>query len=117
VFGDGRQTRDFTFVGDAVDATCRAADAAVPPGTVLNVAGGSRIELGAAIEELARLTGRPVRLEAATGAPGEMPHTYADIRQAAERLGWRPKTGLADGLREEIAWVARLEAEGAFPHA
>jgi nucleoside-diphosphate-sugar epimerase len=117
VFGDGRQTRDFTFVGDIVDATCQAAEAPVPPGTVLNIAGGSRIELGAAIEELARLTGRPARLEAATGAPGEMPHTFGDIRQALERLGWRPKTALADGLREEIAWVARLEAEGAFPHA
>jgi UDP-glucose 4-epimerase len=114
VFGDGRQTRDFTFVGDIVEATCRAADAAVPPGTVLNVAGGSRIELAAAIEELARLTGRRARREPAIGAPGEMPHTYADIRQAAERLGWRPKTALAEGLREEIAWVARLEAEGAF---
>jgi nucleoside-diphosphate-sugar epimerase len=43
-----------------------------------------------------------------------MPHTCADIRQAAERLGWRPKTALAEGLLEEIAWVARLEAEGAF---
>ena len=117
VFGDGRQTRDFTFVGDIVDATCQAADAAVPAGTVLNVAGGSRIELGAAIEELAQVTGRPARLEPATGAPGEMPHTYADIRQAAERLGWRPKTALAEGLREEIAWVARLEAAGAFPES
>jgi nucleoside-diphosphate-sugar epimerase len=117
VFGDGRQTRDFTFVGDIVDATCQAADAAVPAGTVLNVAGGSRIELGAAIEELAQLTGRPACLEPATGAPGEMPHTYADIRQAAERLGWRPKTALAEGLREEIAWVARLEAAGAFPES
>jgi UDP-glucuronate 4-epimerase len=117
VFGNGRQTRDFTFVGDIVDATCQAANAAVPAGTVLNVAGGSRIELSAAIEKLAQLTGRPARLEPATGAPGEMPHTYADIRQAAERLGWRPKTALAEGLREEIAWVARLEAAGAFPES
>jgi nucleoside-diphosphate-sugar epimerase len=117
IFGDGRQTRDFTFVGDIVDATCRAADTAVAPGTVLNVAGGSRIELVAAIEELAKLTGRPARLEPATGAPGEMPHTFADIRQAAERLGWRPKTALPEGLRDEVAWIARLEAEGAFPGA
>jgi UDP-glucose 4-epimerase len=117
VFGDGRQTRDFTFVGDVVEATCRAADAAVPPGTVLNVAGGSRVGLGAAIEELARLTGRTARLEPATGGPGEMRDTYADIGRAAERLGWRPKTALAEGLRDEIAWVERLEAAGAFPDA
>jgi nucleoside-diphosphate-sugar epimerase len=46
-----------------------------------------------------------------------MPHTFADIRQAAERLGWRPKTALPEGLRDEVAWIARLEAEGAFPGA
>jgi nucleoside-diphosphate-sugar epimerase len=114
VFGDGRQTRDFTFVGDIVDATCRAAEATAPPGEVLNVAGGSRIELRAAIELLERLTGRPARLETATGAPGEMPHTYGDVARAADLLGWSPKTSLADGLREEIAWVERMEAAGAL---
>ncbi len=112
VFGDGRQTRDFTFVADIVDATCRAADAPAPPGEVVNVAGGSRVELRAAIGELERLTGRTAVIEAATGAPGEMPHTYADIRRAAERLGWSPKTALAEGLREEIAWIERAEAAG-----
>jgi UDP-glucose 4-epimerase len=114
VFGDGRQTRDFTFVGDIVDATCRAAETAVPAGEVLNVAGGSRIELREAIGLLERLTGRPARLEPAMGAPGEMPHTYGDVSRAADLLGWSPKTLLADGLRDEIGWVERVEAAGGF---
>ena len=114
VFGDGEQTRDFTFVADAVAANLLAADAPLAPGEVVNVAGGSRIELREAIRELERLTGRTAILETATGAPGEMPHTYADIRRAADLLGWTPKTPLADGLREEIAWVERTEAAGGF---
>ncbi len=117
VFGDGRQTRDFTFVADVVDATRRAADAEVAPGEVVNVAGGSRVELGAAIELAAALVGRPARLERAAGAPGEMPHTFGDIARAADRLGWRPKTGLAEGLREEVAWIERMAAAGALPDA
>ena len=115
VFGDGRQTRDFTFVGDIVDATCRAAVAEVAPGEVVNVAGGSRVELGEAIRELERLTGRTAVVEAATGGPGEMPHTYGDIGRARALLGWTPKTPLAAGLREEVAWIERVEAAEGFP--
>jgi UDP-glucose 4-epimerase len=117
VFGDGRQTRDFTFVGDIVDATCRATDARAAPGEVVNVAGGSRIELRAAIGELERLLGRPAVIESATGVPGEMPHTYGDIRRATEQLGWSPKTALVEGLREEIAWIDRQETAGALDDA
>ncbi len=115
VFGDGRQTRDFTFVGDIVDATCRAAVAEVAPGEVVNVAGGSRVELGETIREIERLTGRTAVVEVTTGAPGEMPHTYGDIGRARALLGWTPKTPLADGLREEVAWIERVEAAGGFP--
>jgi UDP-glucose 4-epimerase len=117
VFGDGRQTRDFTFVADVVDATCRAATADVPPGEVLNVAGGARIELGEAITLLERLTGQPARRAPATGAPGEMPHTYADIARATRYLGWVPKVPIADGLREEIAWIEAAEAAGLLTDA
>jgi UDP-glucose 4-epimerase len=117
LFGDGRQTRDFTFVGDVVDATCRAAQVPVAPGEVVNVAGGSRIELHEAIRELARLVARPAVFQRATGAAGEMPHTYGDITRAADLLGWAPKTRLADGLREEIAWIERVEAAGGFSDA
>lgn len=115
VFGDGRQTRDFTFVADAVDATCRAATADVAAGDVLNVAGGARVELREAIRELERLVGRPAILEAAPGPAGEMPHTYADTTRAAAALGWSPKTSFAEGLREEVRWVEAVEASGGFP--
>lgn len=103
---------DFTFVGDVVDATCRAASAEVAAGSVVNVAGGTRVELGEAISKLERLTGRRAELEAAPPPPGEMPHTYADVRRAEALLGWVPKTTLADGLAEEVAWIDRLARTG-----
>jgi UDP-glucose 4-epimerase len=117
VFGDGRQTRDFTFVGDVVDATCRAGVADVEPGEVLNVAGGARTELGAAIATLERLTGRRAVLAQGAAPAGEMLHTYADTRRAAARLGWTAKTALADGLAEEVAWIETMEACGVLGDA
>jgi UDP-glucose 4-epimerase len=90
LFGDGHQTRDFTYVGDVVDATCRAAVADVAPGEVLNVSGGVRVELGQAIEELARLCARPVVLGPGSAPAGEMADTCADGTRAAALLGWRP---------------------------
>jgi nucleoside-diphosphate-sugar epimerase len=114
LFGDGHQTRDFTYVEDVVDATCRSAVADVAPGEVLNVSGGVRVELCQAIEELARLCGRPAVVGPGAAPAGEMAHTYADGTRAAALLGWRPKTALADGLREEIAWVEEVERSGGF---
>ncbi len=114
VFGDGRQTRDFTFVADAVEATYRAATADAEPGEVLNIAGGARVELREAIGEIERLVGRTAVLEAGAAPAGEMPHTYADTTRATAVLGWSPKTGLAEGLAEEVAWIERLETTGGF---
>lgn len=116
LYGDGRQTRDFTYVSDIVEATCRAAwgDAA---GEVVNVAGGARVELLAVIRELETLTGRAARIVTRPMPPGEMPHTYAEIGKARRLLGYEPKMALADGLREELAWVEAVEAAGGFPDA
>jgi nucleoside-diphosphate-sugar epimerase len=72
-------------------------------------------ELRHAIEELARLCGRRVVLGPGAAPAGEMAHTYADGSRAAGLLGWRPKTALADGLREEIDWVEEIERSGGFP--
>jgi UDP-glucose 4-epimerase len=112
LFGDGRQTRDFTFVDDVVEATLRAATAALDPGEVLNVAGGGRVELREAIETLAAIVGRPARLAPGAAPAGEMLHTYADTARASARLGWRPRTTLAEGLRAEAAWVEAMEGRG-----
>jgi UDP-glucose 4-epimerase len=114
LFGDGRQTRDFTYVADAVEATCRAATVDLVPGEVLNVAGGARVELGHAIEELARICGRPAVLGPGAPPAGEMTHTYADGSRTVALLGWRPKTSLADGLRAEAGWVEAMERSGGF---
>jgi UDP-glucuronate 4-epimerase len=115
VYGDGRQTRDFTFVGDVVDATCRAAavsTAQVPAGAVLNIAGGGRVELMEAIHELERLVGRPAIVSRKPGGAGEMLHTYGDTVRARTLLGWAPKTSFVDGLREEVAWLTAVESTG-----
>ena len=117
VFGDGRQTRDFTFVRDIVDATCRAATADAAPGDVINVAGGARVELREAIRQIEHVTGRRAVWGPAPPPAGEMPHTYADIGRARRLLGWTPKTALADGLREEAAWIAELEEAGRLADA
>jgi nucleoside-diphosphate-sugar epimerase len=102
-------------VADVVDATCRAAVVDVAPGEVLNVAGGVRVELGHAIEELARVCGCPAVLGPGALPAGEMAHTYADGSRAAALLGWRPKTALVDGLREEVRWVEAMERSGGLP--
>lgn len=112
LFGDGRQTRDFTYVADVVDATGRAAVAELEPGTVLNVAGGVRVELRDAIALLGELTDRPAVTAPGNAPAGEMAHTYADTTRAVALLGWRPKTSLADGLREEVRWIEAMERTG-----
>lgn len=116
LYGDGRQTRDFTYVSDIVEATCRAAwgDAV---GEVVNVAGGAQVELLTVVRELEGLTGRTARIETRPVSPGEMPHTYAEIGKAWSLLGYEPKVRLVDGLREELAWAEAVEARGGFPDA
>ncbi|MBI2461668.1 MAG: GDP-mannose 4,6-dehydratase [Candidatus Rokubacteria bacterium] len=116
LYGDGRQTRDFTYVSDIVEATRRAAWGEAV-GELVNVAGGARVELLAVIRELEALTGRRAAIETRPAPAGEMPHTYADIAKARGLLGYEPKMGLLDGLREELAWLEALRAQGGVPDA
>src|SRR5262245_5028505 len=103
VFGDGRQIRDFTYVGDVVAATLAAADAQVAPGTVLNVAGGSEISVLGLVERLSSLLGRTLAVEHQPEQPGDVRRTGGAIDRARDLLGWAPATSLADGLRAQIA--------------
>jgi len=104
VYGDGRQTRDFTFVSDAVGGTL-AASARGTPGGVYNIGGGSRVELLDVFELIGRITGRPLRLEMMQPQAGDMRDTYADTARARADLGFAPAVTLEQGLRAQFQWM------------
>jgi UDP-glucuronate 4-epimerase len=106
LFGDGRQTRDFTYVADVVAATRAAAEKPDAPGRVYNIGGGARVSLNRALELLAAVAGRPLDVRRRARETGDVLHTGADIGRAAGDLGYAPATGLEAGLRAELAWVA-----------
>jgi UDP-glucuronate 4-epimerase len=103
-YGDGRQARDMTFVGDVVEATVRAATAQLPNGAVLNVAGGTTVALDELIERVGDATGRAVAVERLPAHPGDVVRTEASTERAAELLGWRPVTGIEEGVAAQVAW-------------
>jgi nucleoside-diphosphate-sugar epimerase len=107
--GDGEQSRDFTYVEDAVDATIRAATTD-DPGDLLNVGGGHEATMNEVIELIGQLSGAPVPLTVGRVQPGDVRRTGSDTTRARRRLGWAPRTDLADGLRAELAWVRAQHA-------
>ncbi|MBI2187588.1 MAG: NAD-dependent epimerase/dehydratase family protein [Acidobacteria bacterium] len=104
VFGDGRQTRDFTFVADAVSATVAAATRG-KPGGVYNIGGGSRVQLLDVFELIRQVTGRPLRVERLEPQRGDMRDTYADTTRARADLGFAPGVTLEQGLRAQYEWM------------
>ncbi len=102
VFGDGRQSRDFTYVENVVDANVAALQAPAAPGRVYNVACGERITLNRLVDELRRLMGVDVEPVYGPARPGEVRHSFADIGRAREDLGYAPRLSLAEGLRPTI---------------
>jgi nucleoside-diphosphate-sugar epimerase len=107
VYGDGEQTRDFTFVHDAVAANIAAATRGVP-GRVYNVGGGSRVSINHVLDMIGRVSGRPPRITVDPAQKGDMRHTYADTSLARADLGFVPKVGLEEGLAAEHAWLAEI---------
>ena len=103
-FGDGLQTRDFTFVADAVTATAAAAVRGVP-GRVYNIGGGSRVSLKEVFELIARVSGRPVKIDQQGPQKGDMRDTYADTSRAKADLGFAPSVTLEAGLRAMWQWM------------
>ena len=104
VFGDGEQTRDFTFVRDAVAATAAAATRGVP-GRVYNIGGGSRVSVNQVLEMIGRVSGRQPRVTADPVQKGDMRHTFADTTLARADLGFAPSVGLEEGLAAEYEWL------------
>ena len=105
--GDGLQTRDFTFVADAVTATVAAAVHGTPGG-VYNIGGGSRVSLREVFDMISRVSGRQVVTDLQPSQKGDMRDTYADTSRARADLRFSPATGLEDGLREMFAWMEAI---------
>ena len=103
VFGDGEQTREFTYVSDAVDGTIKASTADVV-GQIFNLGGGSRVTVNKVLATLEEISGLSVRRQNLPAAPGDPRHTGASINLARERLGWEPRVSLAEGLAKQWEW-------------
>ena len=107
LYGDGEQTRDFTFVHDAVTATMAAAERGVP-GRVYNIGGGSRVSVNEVLELIGRVAGRTPLVTVDATQKGDMRHTYADTSLARADLGFAPSVGLEQGLAAEYKWLSDL---------
>ncbi|PSP19622.1 MAG: UDP-glucose 4-epimerase [Cyanobacteria bacterium QS_8_64_29] len=105
VYGDGRQTRDFTFISDAVAANLAAAQAPEAVGQAINVGGGSRVALTEVLDAIERTVGRSLQRRYAERAMGDARHTGADVSRAHRVLGYRPQVPLESGLQQQWAWM------------
>jgi UDP-glucuronate 4-epimerase len=112
LYGDGRQTRDFTYVADVVAATRAAALADAAPGGVYNVGGGSRVSLRRALEVLETVSGSRLDVRCEPREHGDVADTGADIARARKDLGFRPRTSLEAGLQAEFDWMAECAPRG-----
>ncbi|QIR41103.1 NAD-dependent epimerase/dehydratase family protein [Tolypothrix sp. PCC 7910] len=108
VFGDGQQTRDFTFISDAVAANLAAATAANAIGEIFNIGGGSRVVLAEVLNTMEEIIGKPIKRNHIEKAMGDARHTAADVSKAREILGYQPKVSLREGLTQEWHWIKAL---------
>jgi UDP-glucuronate 4-epimerase len=104
LYGDGRQSRGFTYVLDVVEATVRAMEAA-PPGELYNVGGGAEVTMLEAIRMLERLSGRSLDVRFSPAVPGDQRRTRADTTRIEAGLGWRPRTSFEQGLEAQWNWA------------
>lgn len=116
IFGDGEQTREFTYVSDAVDGTIKAASADVD-GEIINLGGGSRVSVNRVLGTLEEISRLPTRRKHLPAAPGDPRHTGASINVARESLGWEPRVSLRDGLTRQWEWFQEARRETAVRRA
>jgi UDP-glucose 4-epimerase len=106
IFGDGEQSRDFTYIDNAVDANLLAASApaARAAGRMFNIATGTRASLNATFEVLKKITGYTGKPKYEPEREGDVKHSLADISRAQKDLAYQPKVGFEDGLRRTVEW-------------
>jgi UDP-glucose 4-epimerase len=109
LYGDGEQTRDFTFVADAVAATAAAGTRGVP-GRAYNIGGGSRVSINQVLEMIGRVAGRPLTVRREPAQKGDMRDTFADTGLARADLGFAPAVSLEEGIEAEYRWLSTTPA-------
>ncbi len=113
VFGDGEQTRDFTYVDNAVQANLLACEAPNVSGRVFNVGLGGRTSLNDVLRELGKITGKTLEAKYEPPRDGDIRDSQADISQAREYLGYDPQVGFEDGLKRTFEWYRETQAKAA----
>jgi nucleoside-diphosphate-sugar epimerase len=104
IYGDGQQSRDFTFVANAVQANLIACTAENVAGLVFNIGTGNRYTLNQTLQMLGTVAGRPVNAKYGPAREGDILHSQADISEAQEKLGYDPRVGFEQGLRRTWEW-------------
>jgi nucleoside-diphosphate-sugar epimerase len=109
VYGDGEQTRDFTYVADAVEANWLALGPRAV-GQVFNIGGGSQSSVNQVLAALEEILGRRIHRERRPPQPGDVRHTWADTTRARDILGFTPRVSLREGLARQVEWLEKLSA-------
>lgn len=104
IYGDGEQSRDFTYVENVVEANLLATTAPEAPGQLMNIACGQRMTLNELAEFLREALGSRVEFEYGAPRPGDVKHSWADISRARSILGYEPRVSVSEGLRRTVAW-------------
>lgn len=106
IYGDGKQSRDFTFINDVVDALILAAQSEYE-GEVFNIGGGSRITVKDLIKEIEIITGKKAKINYMEKQKGDVRDTWADLSKTTLKLGWKPRFNIKEGLNEFVKWYNR----------
>jgi nucleoside-diphosphate-sugar epimerase len=105
IYGDGEQSRDFTYIANVVDANLKAAQTGHGLGEVINTANGDRVTLNELLGVLKQITGKPdIRAEYRDARKGDVKHSQADNKRAVNWLGYEKLVGLEEGLKKTIDW-------------
>ncbi|MBL1202550.1 MAG: NAD-dependent epimerase/dehydratase family protein [Nostoc sp. GBBB01] len=108
IYGDGQQTREFTYVSDIIAANLAAAIAPQAVGEIFNIGGGSRVVLAEVLDTIEQIVGKPIKRNYIEKAMGDARHTAADISKAQKLLGYQPQVSLTEGLTQEWQWIKSL---------
>ncbi len=104
IYGDGTQSRDFTYVTNVVEANILATEADFPPGMVFNCACHERIDLNQLVKDINEILGKHIEPLYTDPRPGDVKHSFADIERIQKYLGYRPKVYFREGLEKTIEW-------------